>query len=122
MPVPTETILNNNLNSNFNDDDEDLINFNYDNLKKSQIRAALLVHRSYVFVSIGLFSVAYRSSDFRSDVVTVPTPAVLQSMINATFLDEIYEGDATVAALENKMARMAGKEAALWVISGTQVS
>ena len=122
MPVPTETILNNNLNSNFNDDDEDLINFNYDNLKKSQIRAALLVHRSYVFVSIGLFSVAYRSSDFRSDVVTVPTAAVLQSMINATFLDEIYEGDATVAALENKMARMAGKEAALWVISGTQVS
>ena len=122
MPVPTETILNNTLNNNFNDDDDDLINFNYDNLKKSQIRAALLVHRSYVFVSIGLFSVAYRSSDFRSDVVTVPTPAVLQSMINATFLDEIYEGDATVAALENKMARMAGKEAALWVISGTQVS
>ena len=122
MPVPTETILNNTLNNNFNDDDDDLINFNYDNLKKSQIRAALLVHRSYVFVSIGLFSVAYRSSDFRSDVVTVPTPAVLQSMINATFLDEIYEGDATVAALENKMAKMAGKEAALWVISGTQVS
>ena len=122
MPVPTETILNNNLNSNFNDDDEDLINFNYDNLKKSQVRAASLVHRFYVFVSVDLFSVAYRSSDFRSDVVTVPTPAVLQSMINATFLDEIYEGDATVAALENKMARMAGKEAALWVISGTQVS
>ena len=43
-------------------------------------------------------------------------------MVNATFYDEIYEGDTTVAQLEQKMATMAGKEAALWVVSGTQVS
>ena len=52
----------------------------------------------------------------------MPTPEVLEAMVNATFHDEIYEGDATVAALEAKMAAMAGKEAAMWVVSGTQVS
>ncbi|TIB94972.1 hypothetical protein E3Q18_04073 [Wallemia mellicola] len=80
---------------------DDYLQIPLSNLKKAQIRS---------------------SSDFRSDVVTVPTSEVLEAMVNATFYDEIYEGDATVAQLEQKMATMAGKEAALWVVSGTQTT
>ncbi|TIA80368.1 hypothetical protein E3P92_02862 [Wallemia ichthyophaga] len=85
-----------------------------------------LTHSSDEYIHIPLSSLKKAtirsSSDFRSDVVTVPTPEVLEAMVNATFHDEIYEGDATIAALESKMAKMAGKEAAMWVVSGTQAN
>ncbi|KAL6852777.1 putative secondary metabolism biosynthetic enzyme [Amphichorda felina] len=57
------------------------------------------------------------SRDFRSDVVTVPT-----AILNATFNDDIYdpEGDPSVKALEARVVELTGKEAALWVMSGTQ--
>ncbi|CAH0019918.1 unnamed protein product [Clonostachys rhizophaga] len=62
------------------------------------------------------------SRHFRSDVVTVPTQAMVQSIIEATFGDDTYdtEGDPSVSALENKIAELTGKEAALWTMSGTQ--
>ena len=62
------------------------------------------------------------SRDFRSDVVTVPTDGMMQAIFNASFNDDIYdaEGDPSVRALENRIAALTGKEAALWVTSGTQ--
>jgi len=62
------------------------------------------------------------SRDFRSDVMTVPTTAMMQAIFNATFVDDIYDpvGDPTVKALEARVMELTGKEAALWVMSGTQ--
>ncbi|GLA06240.1 hypothetical protein AnigIFM60653_006766 [Aspergillus niger] len=61
--------------------------------------------------------------DFRSDTVTVPTEAVMEAIVNAsTFGDDIYdeEGDATVNEFQEKIKALTGKEAALFVVSGTQ--
>ncbi|KAF4851719.1 putative low-specificity L-threonine aldolase [Colletotrichum siamense] len=66
------------------------------------------------------------SRDFRSDVVTVPTPDMMQStskaILEATVNDDIYDvdGDPSVKALEARLVDLTGKEAALWAISGTQ--
>lgn len=62
------------------------------------------------------------SRDFRSDVVTVPTEGMMQAIFNASFNDDIYdpEGDPSVRAIEARIASLTGKEAALWVASGTQ--
>ncbi|KAI8152689.1 putative low-specificity L-threonine aldolase [Colletotrichum sp. SAR 10_70] len=66
------------------------------------------------------------SRDFRSDVVTVPTPDMMQdtskAILEATVNDDIYDvdGDPSVKALEARLVELTGKEAALWAISGTQ--
>lgn len=57
--------------------------------------------------------------DFRSDTVTHPTPAMRQAMANALVGDDVYGEDPTVNTLEAKSARLMGKEAALFVTSGT---
>ena len=58
--------------------------------------------------------------DLRSDTVTRPTPAMRQAMFDAELGDDVYGEDPTVNALEATAARMLGKEAALFVPSGTQ--
>lgn len=58
--------------------------------------------------------------DLRSDTVTVPTPAMREAMANADVGDDVYGEDPTVNALQAEAARMFGKEAALFVTSGTQ--
>ncbi|KAM5383381.1 hypothetical protein ACJZ2D_002074 [Fusarium nematophilum] len=62
------------------------------------------------------------SRDFRSDVVTVPTEAMMEAILHATVNDDIYdtEGDPSVKALEARIMELTGMEAALWVVSGTQ--
>ncbi|KAH7170273.1 pyridoxal phosphate-dependent transferase [Dactylonectria macrodidyma] len=62
------------------------------------------------------------SRDFRSDVVTVPNEAMMQAVLEASVNDDIYdtEGDPSVKALEARLMELTGKEAALWVVSGTQ--
>ncbi|EQB54185.1 hypothetical protein CGLO_06022 [Colletotrichum gloeosporioides Cg-14] len=88
------------------------------------------------------------SRDFRSDVVTVPTPDLMQvwqifrissayvgfygivpltqgtskAILEATVNDDIYDvdGDPSVKALEARLVELTDKEAALWAISGTQ--
>jgi threonine aldolase len=57
--------------------------------------------------------------DFRSDTVTHPTPAMRQAMANALVGDDVYGEDPTINTLEAKSARLMGKEAALFVTSGT---
>jgi len=57
--------------------------------------------------------------DLRSDTVTVPTPEMRNLMANAEVGDDVYRDDPTVVELENLAAEMLGKEAGLFVPSGT---
>jgi threonine aldolase len=57
--------------------------------------------------------------DIRSDTVTVPTPAMRKAMAEAEVGDDVYGDDPTVNRLEALGAQMLGKEAALFVPSGT---
>lgn len=57
--------------------------------------------------------------DLRSDTVTWPTDEMRAAMANATVGDDVYGDDPTVLALEELAARVTGKEAALFVPSGT---
>jgi threonine aldolase len=57
--------------------------------------------------------------DLRSDTVTRPTPAMREAMARAEVGDDVYGEDPTVRALEELVAGLTGKEAALFVPSGT---
>ena len=61
-----------------------------------------------------------RMVDLRSDTVTRPTPAMRAAMAAAEVGDDVFGDDPTVNALQEKIAAMLGKEAALYVASGTQ--
>ena len=58
--------------------------------------------------------------DLRSDTLTLPTPAMRDAMARAEVGDDVWEEDPTVRRLEEQAARRTGKEAALFVSSGTQ--
>ena len=57
--------------------------------------------------------------DLRSDTVTHPTKEMREAMAAAVVGDDVYEEDPTVNSLEEKSAEITGKEAALFVASGT---
>lgn len=57
--------------------------------------------------------------DLRSDTVTVPTEAMRDAMRNAVVGDDVYGEDPTVHRLERLAAQRLGKDAALFVPSGT---
>lgn len=57
--------------------------------------------------------------DLRSDTVTLPTPEMRQAMATAEVGDDVLGEDPTVLTLERRVAEMLGKEAALFVPSGT---
>ncbi|PEJ59178.1 low-specificity L-threonine aldolase [Bacillus sp. AFS002410] len=57
--------------------------------------------------------------DLRSDTVTIPTEEMRQAMFSAEVGDDVYGDDPTVQKLEKLAASMIGKEAALFVPSGT---
>lgn len=57
--------------------------------------------------------------DLRSDTVTEPTQNMRQAMFTAEVGDDVYGDDPTIKALENYAAELVGKEAALFVPSGT---
>jgi threonine aldolase len=57
--------------------------------------------------------------DLRSDTVTRPTQAMRAAMAAAEVGDDVYGEDPTVIALEARVAELFGKEAALFVPSGT---
>ncbi len=57
--------------------------------------------------------------DLRSDTVTQPTQQMREAMYRAQVGDDVYGDDPTMKELEEKAARMLGKEAALFVASGT---
>ncbi len=57
--------------------------------------------------------------DLRSDTVTRPTAAMRAAMAEAEVGDDVYEDDPTVNALQDQAALLMGKEAGLFVPSGT---
>ncbi len=58
--------------------------------------------------------------DLRSDTVTRPTPEMRQAAFDVEVGDDVYGEDPSVLKLEETAARLLGKEAALFVTSGTQ--
>ena len=61
-----------------------------------------------------------RVIDLRSDTVTRPTPAMRAAMAAAEVGDDVYGEDPTVNALQRQVAALLGKEAALFMPTGTQ--
>jgi threonine aldolase len=57
--------------------------------------------------------------DLRSDTVTRPTPAMRAAMAAAEVGDDVFDDDPTVHRLQERVAALLGKEAALFVPSGT---
>ncbi|AEO53148.1 hypothetical protein MYCTH_2294099 [Thermothelomyces thermophilus ATCC 42464] len=57
--------------------------------------------------------------DLRSDTMTTPTPSMLAAIQSCTLLDDVFKEDPTTTDLENYCASLAGKEAGLFVLSGT---
>lgn len=64
-------------------------------------------------------TVATATIDLRSDTVTSPTPSMRRAMAEAAVGDDQYGEDPTVAELERRFASLLGKEAAVFVASGT---
>jgi len=60
--------------------------------------------------------------DLRSDTLTKPTKEMLQAMMIAEVGDDVFGEDPTINALQDKMAKMFGMEAALFVPSGTMAN
>lgn len=61
-------------------------------------------------------------TDFRSDTVTQPTPAMKQAMLEAPLGDDVFGDDPSVNRLQELGAQMLGFEAALFAPSGTQTN
>jgi len=60
--------------------------------------------------------------DLRSDTVTKPTPGMRNAMASAEVGDDVYGEDPTVNALQERIASLLGKEAAIWVPTGTMAN
>ena len=61
-----------------------------------------------------------KTIDLRSDTVTRPTAAMREAMMAAPLGDDVFGDDPTVNALQERIAEITGKEAALFMPSGTQ--
>jgi threonine aldolase len=62
------------------------------------------------------------SIDLRSDTVTHPSPAMRKAMFEAELGDDVFGDDPTVNALQERAAQLLGKEAALFVASGSMAN
>ncbi len=60
--------------------------------------------------------------DLRSDTITQPTPAMRKAMADADVGDDVFGEDPTIIQLEEMAAERMGKEAALFVASGTMAN
>ena len=56
------------------------------------------------------------------DTLTIPTDAQLLLSLSTSRGDDVYEEDEATRALEERVARLTGKEAALFAVSGTQTN
>jgi len=57
--------------------------------------------------------------DLRSDTVTKPSPAMRRAMYDAEVGDDVYREDPTINRLQERAAEIFGREAGLYVVSGT---
>ncbi|KAJ4892872.1 putative low-specificity L-threonine aldolase 2 [Raphanus sativus] len=69
--------------------------------------------------SIKMVTPVIRTVDLRSDTVTKPTESMRSAMANAEVDDDVLGSDPTAVLLEREVAEIAGKEAAMFVPSGT---
>src|SRR4026207_1989383 len=60
--------------------------------------------------------------DLRSDTVTRPTPGMREAMAAAPVGDDQFGEDPTINALQERVAALLGKEAALWLPTGTMAN
>ena len=60
--------------------------------------------------------------DLRSDTITLPTEGMRKAMANAPVGDDVFGNDPTINALEARTAEMLGKEASIFVPSGTMAN
>ncbi len=60
--------------------------------------------------------------DLRSDTVTKPSPAMRRAMAEAPVGDDQYGEDPTINTLQERIARLLGKEASVFVPSGTMAN
>lgn len=61
-----------------------------------------------------------KTVDLRSDTLTRPTPAMREAMMAAEVGDDVFGEDPTINRLQERVAELTGKAAALFVTSGTQ--
>ena len=69
--------------------------------------------------SAALYSAFMPVIDLRSDTVTKPSPVMRRAMAEADVGDDVFGDDPTVNALEARAAELLGKEAGLFVASGS---
>lgn len=72
----------------------------------------------YKATKVDLKSMNAAIIDLRSDAVSHPTHRMRSAMANAVVGDDVFREDPTVQELEDKCAKLFGKEAGLFVISG----
>ena len=60
--------------------------------------------------------------DLRSDTVTRPTSGMLKAIMGADVGDDVYKEDPSVNALEEKLAKMFGKDEALFFPTGSMAN
>jgi threonine aldolase len=60
--------------------------------------------------------------DLRSDTVTRPSPAMRTAMAQAEVGDDVFGDDPTVNRLQDRVAELTGKEAALYTVTGTMAN
>lgn len=65
------------------------------------------------------FAKSPAENEFRSDTFTTPTQSMVAALANASVGDAVYNEDDSTTKLENKVAKLAGKEAGLYCVSGT---
>ncbi|GAA6044342.1 hypothetical protein JCM8097_004578 [Rhodosporidiobolus ruineniae] len=66
--------------------------------------------------------VAATGRDFRTDTITVPSEEMLEFMRDASRGDDVYKEDEDTLELQERIAKLAGKEAALFCVSGTMTN
>ena len=89
----------------------------------AQGHTALLIDTSIVwYYLISNNTSAPMPIDLRSDTVTKPSPAMRAAMMAAEVGDDQYGEDPCANLLQERVAQLLGKEAALWLPSGTQAN
>ena len=63
-----------------------------------------------------------KTIDLRSDTVTLPSDEMREAILNAPLGDDVIDIDPTVEELQNEVARLLGKEAAIFMPSGTMTN
>jgi len=79
----------------------------------------LYIFWRWIIISTFKEKINLKKIDLRSDTVTLPTDEMREAMNNAEVGDDVYQEDPTVNRLEELAAKKLGKEAALFVPSGT---